>query len=409
MFKLLGTARGSWSKKFPTRAIRCSSTAMRLPVQTHARRTLRHRQHHLHALRRKLRATLDAPHPDREQTFSAAELQRVSFRNAGQRIDLFSRLPEVIKNAASESELFVRLVNLLLAGVPQADAAALVAVEVTNLKPMVAGRLQSSGVLHWDRLAWPADGFQPSQRLIQQVSPSTKPCCTLGPVRRPKNIPKPKASIGPTALRCPAMPAAVGRCILPGALVSTRPAVGQSDDSDLRDDIKFTEMAAATLSSLRELNRLGRQQAGLSQFFAPVVMEALATDDPEQVLAPRETEVAVLFCDLRGFSRTSERSASDLLGLLERVSKATRRHDASDSRSRRRRRRFSRRCRDGLLGLAAGRSPTLRKRPRSQRLGIRAQFEAAATQPEHPLADFRVGIGIATGRLWPAKSARPIT
>ena len=40
------------------------------------------------------------------------------------------------------------------------------------------------------------------------------------------------------------------------------------------------------------------------------------------VLAPRETEVAVLFCDLRGFSRHSERSADDLLGLLNRVSQA---------------------------------------------------------------------------------------
>ena len=38
--------------------------------------------------------------------------------------------------------------------------------------------------------------------------------------------------------------------------------------------------------------------------------------DPELVLAPRETEVSVLFCDLRGFSRHSERSAEDLLGLL---------------------------------------------------------------------------------------------
>src|SRR5262249_28423068 len=96
----------------------------------------------------------------------------------------------------------------------------------------------------------------------------------------------------------------------------------RSDPSDVRDDVKFTELAAATLSSLRELNRLGRQQAGLSQFFSPVVIEAIGGDDPDKVLAPRETEVSVLFCDLRGFSQTSERSASDLLGLLERVSRA---------------------------------------------------------------------------------------
>jgi adenylate cyclase len=172
---------------------------------------------------------------------------------------------------------------------------------------------------------------------------------------------------------------------------------GHSDASDVRDDIKFTEMAAATLSSLRELNRLGRQQAGLSQFFAPIVMEALATDDPERVLAPRETEVAVLFCDLRGFSSTSERSASDLLGLLERVSKAlgVMTHQILDH--------------GGVVGDFQGDAAMgfwgwpLPQSDASYRaaqaaLGIRAQFEAAAMQPEHPLADFRVGIGIATGR-----------
>jgi adenylate cyclase len=52
------------------------------------------------------------------------------------------------------------------------------------------------------------------------------------------------------------------------------------------------------------------------------VLETLAHEDPEIVLSPRETEVSVLFCDLRGFSRESERQAGDLLGLLSRVSNA---------------------------------------------------------------------------------------
>src|SRR4029077_21022072 len=165
--------------------------------------------------------------------------------------------------------------------------------------------------------------------------------------------------------------------------------------SDVRDDIKFTELAAATLSSLRELNRLGRQQAGLSQFFAPVVMEALGTDDPERVLSPRETEVSVLFCDLRGFSRTSERSGSDLLGLLERGSKAlgVMTHQILDH--------------GGVVGDFQGdaamgfwgwplMSDDAVVRACLAALGIRAEFEAAARKPDHPLADFRMGIGLAT-------------
>ncbi len=67
-----------------------------------------------------MRVTLDAPKPDREQAFSAAELRRIAFRNANERIEILSRLPDLIKGATSDSELFVRLVNLVLSGVPRA-------------------------------------------------------------------------------------------------------------------------------------------------------------------------------------------------------------------------------------------------------------------------------------------------
>src|SRR5262249_27611832 len=143
--------------------------------------------------------------------------------------------------------------------------------------------------------------------------------------------------------------------------------------------------------------RLGRQQAGLSQFFAPVVIEALAADDPEEVLAPRETEVSVLFCDLRGFSKTSERSASDLIGLLERVSRAlgVMTHQILDQG-------VVRGACQGAAGMGFGRwpraEPAATQKAALGAWGIRAQFEAAAREPNHPLADFRVGIGIATGR-----------
>jgi adenylate cyclase len=355
----------------------------------------------------RLQVTLDAPRPEREQTFSTADLQRVAFRNANQRIELLSRLPEVIKNASTDNELFVRLVNLLLSGVPQADAAALVAVEPNGavskpniLEPPaepIASSVQTR-ILHWDRRRLAGANFQPSQRLIQQslakgetvlhtwTGPQSKEFTETDSIDWAYCTPLPGDACRGWAL------------YVAGRFGYSAPAdSGLSEAAELRDDIKFTEMTAATLSSLRELNRLGRQQAGLSQFFAPVVMEALATGDPQQVLAPRETEVAVLFCDLRGFSRTSERSGSDLLGLLERVSKAlgVMTHQILDSR--------------GVVGDFQGDAamgfwgwplaePDAPLRAAQAALAIRAQFEAAATQPEHPLADFRVGIGIAMGR-----------
>ncbi|HEY2760989.1 MAG TPA: adenylate/guanylate cyclase domain-containing protein, partial [Pirellulales bacterium] len=296
---------------------------------------------------------------------------------------------EVIKNAATDSELFVRLVNLLLIGVPRADAAALVAIDPAQAN-------SPAKLLHWDRHRLAGGGFQPSQRLIQQAIAKRETVLHTWTGAHAREFTE---SDSIDWAYCTPLPGDACRgwaLYLAGRFGFHTPSGDQSDHSDVRDDIKFTELAAATLSSLRELKRLGRQQAGLSQFFAPVVMEALTTDDPEKVLAPRETEVAILFCDLRGFSRTSERSASDLLGLLERVSKAlgVMTHQILDH--------------GGVIGDFQGDAamgfwgwplaePDSARKAALAALGIRAQFEAAASQPDNPLADFRVGIGIASG------------
>jgi adenylate cyclase len=337
------------------------------------------------------RVTLDAPKPDREQIFNAAELRRIAYRDAGQRIELLGRLPELIKGAATESELFVRLVNLLLTGVPRADAAALLAIDPAHTS-------SPARVLHWDRHRLAGGEFQPSQRLIQQSLAKRETVLHTWTGASSRDF---TATDSVDWAYCTPVPGDASRgwaLYLAGRFGSNTPgSLDSSDTTDIRDDIKFTELAAATLSSLRELNRLGRQQAGLSQFFAPVVMEALGTEDPLRVLAPREADVSVLFCDLRGFSSTSERSGSDLLGLLERVSKAlgVMTHQILEQ--------------GGVVGdfqgdaamgfwgwpLAEANGP--QKAARAA-LAIRAQFEEAARQPDHPLADFRAGIGIATGK-----------
>jgi adenylate cyclase len=169
-----------------------------------------------------------------------------------------------------------------------------------------------------------------------------------------------------------------------------------SDPHDLRDDMKFAELAASTLGNLREMRLLARTHASLSGFLSPVVMEALAGEDPERVLAPREALVTVLFCDLRGFSLKSEQSADDLLGLLNRVSESLgvmTRHIHEQG---------------GVVGDFHGDAAMgfwgwpLKQEDSIQRaclaaLGIRAEFEAAARRGDHALSDFRIGIGVATG------------
>jgi adenylate cyclase len=342
----------------------------------------------------RVNVSLDIPKPAQEQTFSSRYLQEIQFRHADAHIDMLSRLPEVISSAASDSELCVRLVNLVLSGLTRASAAALVMV-----KPGAQDR-STIEVLQWDRRQVTGDDFQPSERLILEA------------VRRREsvlhvwNATDAAANIAFTVRQgvdwayCTPIggKACQGWGIYVAGRFNSDPAsIGTSDPTDLRDDLKFTELAAATTSSLRDVRLLERQRAGLSQFFSPVVLEALEGRDPDVVLAPREAEVAVLFCDLRGFSRKSERADDGLFGLLNRVSKAlgVTTHAIREQ--------------GGVLGDFHGDAamgfwgwplaqPDASIRACHAALSIRAEFEAAAQRSEDPLADFRMGIGIATGK-----------
>jgi adenylate cyclase len=175
------------------------------------------------------------------------------------------------------------------------------------------------------------------------------------------------------------------------------PVNGRSDEAEeLQDDLKFAELTATTLGALRQVRALQRRQDGLRNFFAPVVLEALAGHDPDKVLAPRETTVSVLFCDLRGFSKQSEDAADKLLELLQRVSDAlgVMTHHILAS--------------GGVVGDFHGdaamgfwgwpiESQGAVEAAGLAALAIQDEFERAAAQPGHPLANFRAGLGIASG------------
>ncbi len=343
----------------------------------------------------RVNVSLDVPLPVQQQTFSSQYLQKIQFRTTGAHIEVLGRLPEVISGAGSDSELSVRLVNLLLTGLPRAGAAALVVVtHLDEKRPEIE-------VLHWDRRLVVEGDFQPSERLILDAIRRRESVLHVWNAADAAGSSTFTVSQGVDWAFC--TPVGGKACQGWGIYVAGRFSDTQatppevSDPSDLRDDLKFTELAATTLSALRDVRMLERQRAGLSQFFSPVVLEALQGVDPEVVLAPRETEVSVLFCDLRGFARHSEKSAEDLLGLLNRVSQAlgVTTHEIREQ--------------GGVLGDFHGDAamgfwgwplpqPDAAVRACIAALAIRAQFAATGQRADDPLADFRVGIGIATGR-----------
>jgi adenylate cyclase len=330
----------------------------------------------------------------KERTFSIEELRKIQFRDAPHQIDILTRLPDVISGAGDDTELFVRLVNLLLAGIAMADVAALV-----TLEPDSAERSKVA-ILHWDRRLSTGGDFHPSQRLVQEAICRRQQAVLH--VWGTTSDSKVSFTQGGNYDWAFCTPVRGEGCkgwgiYVAGRFTTTNQSTVQSpwEITDLGDDLKFTELVAATLNSLRQVQLLQRKQASLSHFFSPAVLRSLTTGDPDVVLRPREAEVTVLFCDLRGFSRQSEK-ADNLLALLERVSKAlgVMTQNILDQ--------------GGVIGDFHGDAamgfwgwplaqPDAVRRACLAALGIRTLFEATAGKADHPLAGFQAGVGIATG------------
>jgi adenylate cyclase len=142
---------------------------------------------------------------------------------------------------------------------------------------------------------------------------------------------------------------------------------------------------------------LQRRQASLRPFFSPAVLRKLTDANPDAALQPQEADLTILFCDLRGFSQESEKHASNLLALLNRVSQAlgVMTQNILDQK--------------GVIGDFHGDAamgfwgwplpqPDAVERACLAALGIRTFFEAIGRKQGHLLAGFQVGIGIASGR-----------
>lgn len=292
-------------------------------------------------------ATVDVPNPIEQKTFSHQFLKQVRYRDADRRISVLNRLPDVIASAGNEEDLLTKMVNTLLAGISSASAIGIV---------QYRRRDDQAEVIHWDRRSLHGGDFEASQRLIRQSVDGGETVLYFW------NKSAVDQGVGKTspytfnmgndwAFACPMddqsasddswVVYVTGRnefrrgdfsAVKPNPIHvhpmdsnpinARRHPVSPSSESDLEGDIKFCELIASTLCNLLQLRKLERRQSSLRRFFSPAVLRAFANDDPDRVLQPRQCRVSVLFCDLRGFSKTSEAMADDLLKLLSVVSQS---------------------------------------------------------------------------------------
>lgn len=262
------------------------------------------------------------PYPWAERTFSRVDLDRVQFRDADKRIEALARLPDLISSSSNDDELFDELVQLLMLGIPIASSAAVVGTEIGDKDSKTAK------VLKWDRRAYSSAPYQVSERLIRKARET---CQTVVHIWNSAPTNNESRTLGPTeaaergwAICCPIQQENCADWVLyvAGVFDAAAPSDSQLDPNALREDLRFAEIVASTVGNLRKIKLLERSQSALRQFLSPVVVDAIGQRDPQSVLTPREADVAVLFCDLRGFSRKSEKSGEALLELLRRVSRA---------------------------------------------------------------------------------------
>ena len=364
------------------------------------------------------------PYAVTEHAFTQEQLRQTRYRDSSSRLEALNRLPEIISVSSSDEELCLRVVNLLLHSITRANWVALIAAgegtpvsdsrepkRIANTRKLVDKELE---IMHWDARVLTGHDFNPSGQLIQKAITTRQSILHLWQhsghtMGSGSQTTTPAANYTQSEnidwAFCVPLPQGEARdwaIYVAGNFDDSIRQTASSPESamadELQDDLKFAELLATTLGSLR-LNRvLQQRQTSLRPFFSPVVLNALAQRDPEQVLEPREADVSVLFCDLRGFSKRSEESADQLLELLKRVSTALGVTTSQVLRMGGVVGDFHGDAAMGFWGWPIGDPELSVTNACLAALAIRAEFEAASRHAENPLQDFRVGIGIASGR-----------
>jgi adenylate cyclase len=263
----------------------------------------------------------DLPTPHTEMIFNSQELHQIKFSDADERIGVLAALPGMIRNGPSDEALETEVVDALLRGIPRAEVAAVILLETDDATGGSSIRLRCSKGRGRDSVKQ----FQPSHRLVVDAVQRRRQGVVhlwqpgeLRPDFTP-NLSFDWAICAPL----PDDPSPGLALYLVGRLDSSLSQFdGKVQKELLKGDMKFAGLVADIFGALRQVLDLQRREAKLAIFLPQAVRAALAKQQGDDALAPRETDVTVLFCDLRGSCQIADQSHEDLAGLWDRISEA---------------------------------------------------------------------------------------
>lgn len=322
-----------------------------------------------------------------EHSFSDDELHRVAFSDASHQMEIIAKLPHLMATARTDEEFAVQLAALLLQGMPHAEAAA-----VVRFDDPASAEDGKPSMMRWDSRNKDIGRFNPSRRLLYTALVQGKSMLhiwTKGDAGTQYTL---SGNLDWAICARISGEACKGWCVY----VTGMAPYGIKAEA-LKGDVRFTELLAQFIGAIRQVRQLEKAHAGMSQFFSPAVLETLNADVAATLLSPKEGDITVIFCDVRGFSKMTESAGENLFLLLARVSEALSvmtkgivKYDGiiADFQG------------DAALGfwgwpvaLIDGPLPAC-----DAALAIYDGFKSAALEPYNALKDFQVGIGIAHGR-----------
>jgi adenylate cyclase len=335
-----------------------------------------------------------------ERAYSAEELRQSGSSNLERQMEFLELLPDRISASHSDGELAGMLSQMLLDAIPNALAVAVAHFDETSLPD----NLDETGLNAFPKplsmRVQTRDDYQgrfnPSRRMFFKCLKTQS--SVLHIFVESGGGASFTMSDGLGWAFCAPIKAESGRgwCLYisgkgapHGGLIVT--------ENDLIGDLRFTQLVAHFIGSIRQVRMLQEQKTQLSSFFSPKVIEGLTNRDSKDLLSPAERDITVLFCDVRGFSKKAEALQGDLLTLLKSVSAALsvmasgiveRDGAIADFQG------------DAALGfwgwpteLEDGAAPACRSA-----MAILRAFTQSVTQNDNLLFGFSIGMGIAHGR-----------
>lgn len=320
-----------------------------------------------------------------ERAFDEREISTIRPSGDSPWYDLIAELPRLISATESTDQFTAAILDRMLQVMPHAQAVAVMHYDMALERGWKTPRMMQT------RTRSDSAIFRPSRRLISAALESRKYILHVWTDAETKADYTVMDSFDWAFCAPVTQRACTGWCLYAAGTLG----VLEISRDRLLEDLRFTEIVAQYVGATLQIRLLEQRTTEMAKYFSPALANAFRRLNPHE-LQRRETDVSILFCDLRGFSWRVEKHEHQLEQIFDRVSTALSvmtqniikyegavadfQGDAALA--------FwgwPQRLEDGPSGACRA------------ALAMYAEFQHANSESGHPLEGFQVGIGIGFG------------